>query len=486
MSKKLIAIIISLVVVIGGGIGTYFYFTNTPKNKYLLSEKQSYDAINSYVGERFEQELAMQKGMSDESYKFGGSIHAEVPDALLETVGIPASMVNSSKIELSAANDPDNKTSQISINPTLADSEIGNIVWSADKSYQYIEAPLLTQPLKFKNSEIIKGIEKLTGESIASTDGLTNDTLNLNTLMTSSINQEDIDEITGRYLRFILEEIKDENFTKGSGEVTVLGEKKKLDSVTINLKAEEVRELLLAILKEVKSDKDIKKIVAQSDVSIEYEKELENIIKEVKDADKKDFPTIESTIYVDGKDIQKRLIAIELDGESVKVELDTKIDKDIEMKLAMGTKDEPNAITIEGSSKGKDTVTDEYKLTLENELSAVITNKETLKDKTRTDEAVLKINEGKEGEFVLNLSQKLMTDVKNNKQTSEGIVSFDVSGETVKIHLDSNSVLKEALDLNIKDAQDINTLSDKELEKIKEDASSKMMGIYFTLIGAAE
>ncbi|MBQ0139691.1 MAG: hypothetical protein KBT36_10360 [Kurthia sp.] len=485
MPKKFIAIIIGLVVIIGGGIGAYFYFTNTPKNKYLLSEKKSYEAMNEYVGQRFESELAMQKDMTDDSYKMGASLYANVPDELIESMGIPASMVNSSKIEMSAAHDPNNKTSRISINPTVADSEIGNIVWSADKSYQYIEAPVLKTPLKFKNAEIIKSIEKLTGEKLSDTQGITNETLNLNTLMSSTVTQDDIDEITSRYLRFILEEIDGDKFTKGEDKVTVLGKEKTLDSVTLNLKPEDVKKLILSTLKEMKTDKDIQKIVKDTDVSIEYKKEIDDIIKEVEKAEKKEFPTIKSVIYVEGKDVQKRLMTVDFDGDALNVEMDTNIAKDIDMKLVVGSNEQPEFIQLEGSSKGKDDVKDHYTLTVGDEISADITNKETLKDKTRQDAVVFNINADTEN-YVVKYDQKLMTDAKNNKQTSKGVISFDMGGEPIQIHVDTDTVLKEKLDVKLADAQDMNDFTEEEMNQLKQDASSKMLGLYFTLMGAAQ
>lgn len=485
MPKKNIAIIIGLVVIVGAGIGTYFYVTNTPKNKYLLSEKQSYDAINEYIGERFKPELDLQKDLADDKYNMNFTVQAEVPGKLAEVFGLPDSLVNSSKLEMSAAHDPDNKTSEISINPTIANNEIGKMAWSADGKNQYLQAPLLKNPLKMKNKEIIKGLEKLTGENIDDIEGLTNDTLNLNTLMSSPVTQDDIDEITGRYLRFVLEEIDEDNFTKGSGKVKVLGEKKELDSIQLDVTPKEVKQITLATLKEIKSDKDIEKIVEKSDQSIDYKKEVENMIKEVKDTEDKNFPTIKSIIYVDGKDIQKRLMTIDFDGDVFKLALDTNIHEDIEMKLVAGSKGQADFVKIEGSSKGKDTVTDEYKLTVDGDFTTTLLNEETWKDKTRTDAAILKINEGTE-EFVINMNQKLTTDGKNNKQTSKSVVAFDVSGDTVEIHADSNVVLKEDVAIKVEGAEDVNELSAEELQQIRDDASNELMNIYLTIIGATE
>lgn len=483
MSKKVLGIIIAVVVVLAGaGVGTYFYLTNTPKNKYLLSEKQSYDAINTYFSDRFKQEMELQDGMAESSYKAGVSLNAEVPGTLLESVDIPESMVNSSKIDFNVAHDPENNTSQIAINPTIADNEIGNMAWSADKEFQYIEAPLLESPLKFKNDAIIQGLEKLTGEKMSDTEGLTNETVNLNTLMSSTVTQADIDKITAHYLKFILEEINEDNFTKDSGKVDVLGKEEKLDSITMDLKAKDVKQLTIATLKEMKADKDIEKIISKADQSIDYKKELDTLIKDAENADEKDFPAIKSIIYVDGKDVQKRVITMEAQGEKVKIDLDTKIGKDIEIKAVFGADDTAEVVTLEGSSKGQGDVKDSYTINMQDSFKAVITNEESLKDKTRTDAMVVKVDADGQT-FEVKYDQSLMTDVKNNEQTSKGVVAFDISGETVKLNIDTTAKLKEAFKVDVKDAKDVNEMTDAEVEKVQTDVSSNLMGIYYGLMG---
>lgn len=482
MSKKIIAIIAAVVVVLGGaGAGAYYFLTSTPKNQYLLSEKEAYDTTNTYISERFKEELDIQNNMSGEAYKGELSLNAEVPGTVLSEMDIPESMVNSSEIKFLMANDPKSKTSQLAIQPTIASTEIGNIAWSADENFQYIEAPVLEEPLKFSNEAILEGLGKVLGESLTDVEGLSNDTLNLNTLMSATITSEEIDSLTQHYLKFVLEQLKDESFAKEDAEVDVFGEKKKLEKLTLKLTEKEMKDLIITVLEEAKKDKDLKEIVKKTDGTIDFTKEMDTLIKEAKDT--KSYPAMESIIYVDGKTIEKRQLTFTEGEDEIFINADLNVGKDLKMKMVAGSPEVPEFLVIEGSSKGKDKVTDAYVITLEDMGTATIKNDESMKDKTRTDNMVVDLK-GIEGEeFTFNIDQDLMTDVKNNKQTSKATVSFDMQGETIKFNVNADMTLKEAYKVDVKDAQDVNEMSAAEVTKIQNQVSMNLMGLLFSVSG---
>lgn len=477
MKKKVVGIIITIVVFLGaGGAGAYFYMTNTPKNKYLLSEKKSYEALDEYFTKRYEKEIELQKKISEESYKSNVTLNVEASQRLLDTFGIAESMVNSSKLEFSAAHDPKNNTSKIAINPTIDNEKIGELAWSADKDYQFIEAPVLDEPLKMKNNAIVKGIEKLTGESFSADEDVTNDALNLNTLLGSSVNKEKIDDISSHYFRFILEEINEDNFKKSEGSVEVLGKKEKLDTVTLTLSDKETKELVLATLEEMKKDKDIKALVKESDATIDYKKEVSNLIKEAKK--ETNYPTIKSVIYVDGKEIKKREMTIKLDEDEVNVAIDTKIDKDIDMKFVAGSSNSDEEMTIKGSSKGEGTVKDKYEVAIADLPVFTFTNEEKLKGSKRTNAMNFAISgENADEEFDINYEQTMTTT--DEKQTAKGTVSFDFENETIKFNIDTNTKLNEALKVDIPQAVDVNNMSDSDVEQLGETVSNNLMSLLY-------
>ena len=77
----------------------------------------------------------------------------------------------------------------MALNPTIADNEIGKFQWAADKDNQYYASPLFNDIYKAKNDELVDVYEKITGDTSSTTGKesvLTNDTLNLNSLLSGS------------------------------------------------------------------------------------------------------------------------------------------------------------------------------------------------------------------------------------------------------------------------------------------------------------
>lgn len=127
MKKGLIiGIIVALLALGGGGYAAYNFFTNTPKNLYLLSEQQSMKSLSEYVEKRYPEEMKFQKEMKDNSYDTTLNISADIPETLLESANVPKSVVDASSIQFHMAHDPKAENSILAFNPTIADEKIGS------------------------------------------------------------------------------------------------------------------------------------------------------------------------------------------------------------------------------------------------------------------------------------------------------------------------------------------------------------------------
>lgn len=488
MTKKTIAIIVAIVVLLAaGGFGAYYYFTNTPKNKYLLSEKKSYDDLSKYVSERYKDEMELSNKMPNESYKSSITLGAELPETLISDFGIPADLVKSSKIELSAAHDPKNSTSQIAINPTIGDSKMDAFIWSADAKYQYLQGPILKNPLQFNNDQFIEGIEKLTGEQINAEDGLTNDTLNLNNIMSTPVSQDELNDLVNRYMKFTIDQLNDDLFKKGSEEVDVFGKKQKLDTITLDMKNTDVKKLTIAVAEEASNDKDLQKLLKQSDATIDVKKELQQVIKDLKETKASDFPTIKSTIYVDGKTILKRDVVIGVDDQKLHIVADTKVDKEIQLKVVGTDQEQTGTLTIEGSSTGSKDYKDAYTIKLSDQDTPMfeikLTNDEKVDGKKRTNAMALNFTAPDEEPFKITYDQDMTTDVKNNSQDSKGTVAFDVQGENIKLFVDTKTKLKEPLKLDVPNAKNVNDMTDEEVTELRDEISGVVTSLFMGLGG---
>ncbi|MFJ6187539.1 hypothetical protein [Staphylococcus cohnii] len=178
--KIVISVVIGVLLIAGIGGAAYYFFTkNTPKNTYLLSEKETANQFQEYAKDRFENEFKFQDKMKDESYLIDLKANADVPKNLLESSGIPKSVADASEIGLTMGHDPKKEKSILALNPTIADNEIGKFQWAADKDNQYYASPLFNDIYKAKNDELVDVYEKITGDTSSTTGKesvLTNDT----------------------------------------------------------------------------------------------------------------------------------------------------------------------------------------------------------------------------------------------------------------------------------------------------------------------
>lgn len=78
--KIVISVVIGVLLIAGIGGAAYYFFTkNTPKNTYLLSEKETANQFQEYAKDRFENEFKFQDKMKDESYLIDLKANADVP-----------------------------------------------------------------------------------------------------------------------------------------------------------------------------------------------------------------------------------------------------------------------------------------------------------------------------------------------------------------------------------------------------------------------
>src|SRR5699024_2322117 len=320
------------------------FIKNTPKNTYLLSEKETANQFQEYAKDRFENEFKFQDKMKDESYLINLKGDADVLKNLLESSGVPKSVVDASEVGLTVGHDPKKEKSILALNPTIADNEIGKFQWAADKDNQYYASPLFNDVYKAKNDELVDAFEKITGDTSSTTgkeNVVTNDTLNLNSLLSGSqISQKDIEKISSKYTDIIIDKLDKDNY-----------ENKK---ETLKISKDETKAIVKSVLEKAKKDKDIKKIAEDQFKAEDYEDKIDEAIQEVKDKDKNDFPSIKSVIWEEDNLILKReLTAKDKNDSEVKLTGTNQIDDD---KLAVNYK--IAADDTELSLKGKSTKDD--------------------------------------------------------------------------------------------------------------------------------
>ena len=228
--KIILPIVVGLLLVLGIAWGVYAFITNTPKNTYLLSEKKTAKNLNSYVNDRFENEMKFQEKYNNNSFLSKFEISADASKDFIEDLGLPKSVVDGTKLEGTIGHDPKSKKSIVNMSPTIVDEEIGKFQASADDQNQYYQSPYFKGIYSIKNNEIIDGLAELQGvdPSELKDKGYSNVNFNLNNqLGVLHTRQDDMDKVTERYTDLITNQLDDDDFKKGDKEkVKIDGESK--------------------------------------------------------------------------------------------------------------------------------------------------------------------------------------------------------------------------------------------------------------------
>ena len=177
---------------------------------------------------------------------------------------------------------------------------------------------------------------------------------------------------------------------------------------------------------------------------------------------------------MDGKEILKRDITWKSDtaNDGIHVMITEKIDQDVQLEVVVQDLDSTVFARVEGTSKGTKHVVDDYKLTIgEDDMPFIISmkNDEKVDGDERTNHVDFVLADDNGETYKATYKNTMVTDVKNNKQTSRGSIAFDVmEDENVTVNIDSTTTVKQKLDVKRDGAVDLNKMSDEEFEQLQQ------------------
>ena len=88
--------------------------------------------------------------MKDNSYLSNMSLSADASKELIESMGLPKSVIDATKITASIGHDDKNTKSLIKVNPTIADKEVGNFQWLQIRIFNTLQHHYLKVTTKLK------------------------------------------------------------------------------------------------------------------------------------------------------------------------------------------------------------------------------------------------------------------------------------------------------------------------------------------------
>lgn len=331
-SKSKIALILGvlagvLLLAAIGGFAAYQFFVNTPKNSYLLTEKEEMDYFTEVIEERFENELDWYEQTQTNAVETGYTLTADVNDPSLSQMGIDQ-MINQSEITLQTQLDNENEYSSADISGNISGFEFDGIFAYLDAESAGVTFPFIEEYITLNESDAVSFLNTIEPGAVEE-----NTEVDYSDFFTGSLSEENMEYIQDEYITFVREELPDDAFSSESEDITVGGEDISAEKLTMALSEAEIQEFLSSFYTKVADDEKLDEILrmefTMSATDIEGEEFVsdfnESLREEAEEVHNRGFPDgLTSTIWSDGDHIVKREFTTSFvdSGETVPINID--------------------------------------------------------------------------------------------------------------------------------------------------------------------
>ncbi|CEA01396.1 hypothetical protein BN1050_00893 [Metalysinibacillus saudimassiliensis] len=313
MSKKgIIGIIIAAVVLIGGG-AAFALLNKSPKQAYMLAEKENAENWQSLFEARYDKELDWYNKTQTEKSESDATISFKVPENTNDEFGMLA-MLNSFTLALNSQNDLKEGLSNNKIDISMMGNAMGSILVGLNK-HELTVGSSLTDTMKIDDKKL--------SEYLA-TQGMEDADIDFTEVFSPQgvkQQQEDAEYLAKHYFEVFFKSLDDKNFTTKKGDVEVYGAKVKAENIVMTLDEAQIRKTAKALLDEVAKDEKTKTIIERNIKSQSFGMEgveqpsIEDIYAEIdkarEDIESAELPDeVKSSIWVNNKVIVSRDFAI--------------------------------------------------------------------------------------------------------------------------------------------------------------------------------
>lgn len=313
-SKKIAAILIVAVLLIGGATAAFMILNKSPKQKYFLAEKNSMDFIGEQFEKRYDPEMKWAEETRTKPTKSGYEVSAQYEGG----AGAPAElqMVNNSSLKLNTETDYQKKIAKTDIAVNFNGLEIGGLKFGLTEHELTATLPFVNDTLLIKD----KDLPKLMAELDNTTD--TSDMkIDFSQFFEGGLSEGDQEYFKKEYLDMIYDELPDDAFEAADEKVKIDGNSVSTEKIKMHLTEKQTKAIIIKVIDKAKNDKKLRSIIenqlsmqsfgmqatdplASANFSKEYKESLENAKQEIKDVS---IPNgISSTIWVADDMIVKR------------------------------------------------------------------------------------------------------------------------------------------------------------------------------------
>ncbi|SDK99160.1 DUF6583 family protein [Lacicoccus qingdaonensis] len=323
----ILGILAGLLLLVGiGGFAAYQFFMNTPKNNYLLAEKDEIDYFMEVFEERFESELEWYEQTQTNAVEMGYTVTADVNDPSLNEMGL-GQMINQSEVILQTQLDNENEYSSVDMSGNIAGVSFEDIFAYLDEDTAGITFPFIEEYIILNEADAATFINTMEPEAMEE------DTeVDYSDFFTGSLSEENIEYIQDEYTSFIRQELPDDAFSSESEDITVGDDEISAEKLTMELSETQIQEFLSSLYTKIADDEELAEMIrmefTMNAADMEGEKFIsdfnEALREEAEEVHNREFPDgLTSTIWSDGDHIVKRELngSFVDSGETVPIEI---------------------------------------------------------------------------------------------------------------------------------------------------------------------
>ncbi|MEG0258353.1 MAG: DUF6583 family protein, partial [Lysinibacillus sp.] len=411
MKGKIVPIIISVLVLVVGGIATAsFLLKKSPKEQYFLAEIDTAKNSIELFKERYEDEFQWAEVVKEKPTAHTLDLSAEYEGQGIGTENeMISNILSGTSVSIDVATDPAKKVVEAKLSGSIMDVPLDEIKGYVTAEKIMLDFPFSEKNIQLKDKELGKLMLNLDEYYTGSEELGLADLFDNPSLLTEAQEKYLLDA----YVMYVFKELPEEAFTVEKETIKVHGESLKANQVTMKLSAKEMQGLLVKVLEKAKSDEKLKDIIedilkkyggTEKDLALEmfeesYEEEMNNAIEELKSTELKG--SVKSVIWTADNQIVKRDLKFTEGKESSLVIKGTQLLNKDQQQFSYDFSDGYTTVTLKGDLTSKDgKIADSISLSDGSGIGVTYEGDETLKKGVRTFERKLSLNEGSDEYFI--------------------------------------------------------------------------------------
>lgn len=336
LSKKTLAIIIGLLLIIGGSVAAFILLDKTTKEKYFSAEKETFDFLGEQLEEKFKLESAWSEKTSEQPSKSEHRMNVSLGETNLggNNFGAldPFDMLSNVTVLFDVQSDPNEKALAFNLGVDFANMDLGKVGATVSGHDLFVELPFTEDIIHIQDSELGDMLYEMDPYTFSDVDQIDFDSL-FDFYSNSFFSEDDMEYLQEEYIEYMYDELPETAFEEENDSIELHGEKISANKITFHLTEDELKTLLENVLRKLTRDDRVKEMVkdmleseltmndaiaSQDQIIIEeFMKDYENTLKEIRLS----IPYLEipdgftSTIWVDKKKVVQRDISIEIRGD---------------------------------------------------------------------------------------------------------------------------------------------------------------------------